>query len=451
MSEEFKRDSWIIPDPISGEVHIHPQKLYEYLKKTRIFRKSDAGKIYMYKKGVYRLINISDLKTMVKMMLPVDYRKPKHWNAVVEEFKTDLSNVKEEKFNSEHLINFENGILNLSTGELIKHSSEYYFTRQIPCNYVPNLTFDDAPVFKKYIEKLVDNDYETIGFLMEFIGATLSNIMGARFKSMLLLVGAGNTGKTQLRELVMRILGEENCISIDMAKINDRFGASTLVGKRLAGSGDMAYVELSEINIIKNLTGGDTQFAEYKGKDGFSFKYEGLLWFNANKLPYFRGDRGDHVYSRFKIVRCSNVIPENERDPEILDKMLLEKEAIINIAITCLIKAIKRGYKFRESKSMIAERQQYEIENNSLLTFVQECCDIGSGTTRRSEFNCIYEIWCRKNYVKPERNRDIGSQLLKIFGISSHKSYGHFVYNISINEDIKEELLNTDYFSRNSH
>ena len=109
-------------------------------------------------------------------------------------------------------------------------------------------------------------------------------------------MGAGNTGKTQLRELTMNLLGRDNCVSIDMKKINERFGAAQLYQKRLAGSGDMSTVEISEMAVIKNLTGGDSLFAEYKGKDGFSFRYDGLLWFNANALPHFRGDRGEHVF-----------------------------------------------------------------------------------------------------------------------------------------------------------
>ncbi|MFQ9802377.1 MAG: hypothetical protein ACLR23_29660 [Clostridia bacterium] len=71
--------------------------------------------------------------------------------------------------------------------------------------------------------------------LLEYIGAILSNVKGWRFKKLLILVGAGNTGKTQLRELTMNLLGRENCISIDMKKINERFGACTVISKATCG------------------------------------------------------------------------------------------------------------------------------------------------------------------------------------------------------------------------
>ena len=129
----------------------------------------------------------------------------------------------------------------------------------------------------------------------------------------------------------------------------------------------MGFVTIDEVNTLKNLTGGDNLFAEFKGKDGFSFVYDGLLWFNTNKLPYFRRDRGKHVYERFMIVRCPNIIPKEKRDPQLLDKLLNEKEAIVSVAIEYLKQAIERGYQFTESEFMTCERDDYEIENNSLL------------------------------------------------------------------------------------
>lgn len=449
--EKIVQGDWVTKNPVTGEVMIHPQKLYETAKGTALFKISNQGNIYFYEHGHYRLLRMSEFKAMIKDNLPVEYRNRKHWESVVEEFKTDYADVNENDFNDdENIVNFKNGILDLTTGKLLKHDPKYLSTRQIPCAYNPDLTWNDAPVFKAYLDNLVSGDGQDMDFLMEYMGAIFSNVKGWRYKKLLILVGEGNTGKTQLRELVMNILGKENCISIDMAKINERFGPALLFRKRLAGSGDMAYVELTEVNTIKNLTGGDSLFAEFKGKDGFSFRYDGFLWFNANKLPYFRGDRGEHVYSRFIIVRCGNVIPENERDPRLLDKMLNEKEAIVSLAISYFKKTLEQ-YKFTEGESMEMERAQYELQNNSLLTFVNECCILQPDpseprkklSTKRSAFNWMYSKWCRLNMVKPERERDIAQQLERHFGIVAVKSNGIFDYPLAIKNDI-EAILTYD-------
>lgn len=243
---------------------------------------------------------------------------------------------------------------------------------------------------------------------------------------MLILVGEGNTGKTQIRELTMYLLGRENCVSIDMRKLNERFATAQLYRKRLAGSGDMSTVEIDEMSTIKNLTGGDSLFAEFKGKDGFSFRYDGLLWFNANSLPYFRGDRGQHVYDRFIIIKCENIIPPEKRDPQLIHKMMSEKDIIASIAIDKLKEAVDRGYKFSQSEEMMNIRKDYIIENNSLLTFVKDCfiyypdCHY----IKRADFNKYYKVWCAANRVYPERDREIGKQLKTHFGIDARKTHG---------------------------
>ena len=439
----FRDCPWIRIEA-DGKVKILRQDLYTYLKENLHLKISGNGNMYLYDSGCYRLISNNELKALIKEYLPVQFRNNKDWEAVWREFTTDFPDIKEEDFNCDekHIV-FKNGVLDISqkeTNTLENHSPKYLYTRKIPCNYTPGLTLDDAPVFKTYLDTLCGDDEQAKIFLLEFIGAIISNVKGWRFKKLLLLVGEGNTGKTQLREFVVNLLGKCNCISMDMAKLNERFASALLWRKRLAGSGDMGFVTIDEVNTLKNLTGGDNLFAEFKGKDGFSFVYDGLLWFNTNKLPYFRGDRGKHVYERFMIVRCPNIIPKEKRDPQLLDKLLNEKEAIVSVAIEYLKQAIERGYQFTESEFMTCERDDYEIENNSLLCFVSECCQIGNGYTRRSEFNKIYVQWCRINAVQPERSREIGNLLWKTYQLEASKRNGLYVYPLAIKDEELEEL-----------
>jgi phage/plasmid-associated DNA primase len=99
------------------------------------------------------------------------------------------------------------------------------------------------------------------------------------------MVGPGDTGKSQLKSLVERLLGNGNYVGIDMKEIEARFGTSNLYGKRLAGSSDMSFLTVDELKTFKKCTGGDSLFAEFKGQNGFEFTYNGLLWFCMNRLP----------------------------------------------------------------------------------------------------------------------------------------------------------------------
>lgn len=425
-----------------GKLEVSRQILYTYLKSNLKMKISDKGNIFLYESNVYRQLSVREFKFLIKDHIPVEIRTNHDWEAVWKEFSTDNPDVNETEFDSdENLIGFENGVLDLETGKLMDYDESLLLTRSVACKYLANKTLDEAPIFKAYLDTLCTGCAEEMDFLLEYMGGILSNVQGWRFKKLLILVGEGNTGKTQIRELTMNLLGRTNCVSIDMKKINERFGAAQLYRKRLAGSGDMSTVEISEMNVIKNLTGGDSLFAEYKGKDGFSFRYDGLLWFNANELPHFRGDRGNHVYKRFSIIRCNNIIPEADRDPQLLDKMMREKDVIASVAVDKFKLAMDRGYKFSESYNMKKSIKNYQIENNSLLMFMNDCCIVNADCkgVKRSEFNALYKKWCAANRVLPERDRDIGKQLMDYFHIEAKKSYGHFYYPIEIKDEIWEE------------
>lgn len=442
--DEIMQSKWVARNA-DGKVYIVTQELYKYLHDFVHLITTDSGNIYLYDgSGVWKRITPNTCKGIIKEFLPIRYRTYRHWNSIFEEFMTDLSDVEEKDFNSdENIINFQNGILDLRAMELKPHSHEHLTTIQIPCEYKPNLTWDSCPTFQKYLTDLLGNDTDTKTFLLQVIGLVCSNIFCWRLKKILLLVGDGNTGKSILRELTMRLIGLENCVSIELKRLGERFGSSALYGKRLAGSGDLGVVELSDVELLKQASGGDELYAEFKGKDSFSFRYDGLIWCNCNKLPYFRGDRGQWVYDRFCIVRCNNAIPPEKQDKHLLDKLLEEKEAIISIAIRKLTKVIQDGYRFTESESMRKERHDYSIENNSLLTFVNDCCELNHGKTLRSKFNQVYIAWCRLNRVQPERLRDIEPQLTKMFGISATKSGGYFEYPMVIRSEVIQEQEET--------
>ena len=103
---------------------------------------------------------------------------------------------------------------------------------------------------------LTDGDKAIEHLLLEFIGVCMSNIKGWRMKKALFLVGDGDTGKSQLKSLVERLLGKGNFIGIDLKEIEARFGTGAIYGTRLAGSSDMSFLSVDELKTFKKITGG---------------------------------------------------------------------------------------------------------------------------------------------------------------------------------------------------
>ena len=121
-----------------------------------------------------------------------------------------------------------------------------------------------------------------------------------------------------------------------------------------------------------------------------------------NRLPKFGGDDGKWVYNRIMAVNCPNAIPKDKQDKLLLDKMYAEREGIVYKAVMALQTVIKNGYRFSEPQSVEVARETYMAENNTVISFFDECmCPWENGiinshcTTGR--IYRVYQAWCREN------------------------------------------------------
>lgn len=361
---------------------------------------------YVYDGGVYKLYADEMFKGCIKQFIE-DYDpelvKIRDVNEAFQHIITDRNYISQDDLNArEDIINFRNGLLVVNENELrlVDHNPQIYSTIQIPCRWRDERSA--TPVFEQYMKTLTNGDNAVARLLLQFMGCCISNVKGWRMKKSLFLVGDGDTGKSQLKSLVERLLGKGNFIGTDLDEIEARFGTGTIYGTRLAGSSDMGFMTVDELKTFKMLTGGDSVFAEFKGIQGFEFTYNGLLWFCMNRLPKFGGDDGKWVYNRIMVVNCPNVIPPERQDKQLLDKMYNECEGIMYLAVRALQKVIRNGYRFDEPESVSQAREAYMAENSTVLSFFEECMikrpdgKIRDSATTGKVYK-VYREWCGDN------------------------------------------------------
>ena len=388
----------------------------EHLKYVLVRDSGKQGLLkYVYDGGCYKLYSSDMLLGIIKQYI-ADYDeelvKMGKVNEALQHIVTDLDYIGQDELDSaEDFINFQNGLLKISADELklLPHSPGIISTIQIPCDWKGKETA--TPVFDKYMHTLTNGNEDVKQLLLEFMGACISNVKGWRMKKSLFLVGDGNTGKSQLKSLVERLLGKGNFIGIDLKEIEARFGTGAVYGTRLAGSSDMSFLTVDELKTFKKMTGGDSLFAEFKGQQSFEYTYGGLLWFCMNRLPKFGGDDGQWVYDRILVVNCLNVIPPELQDKQLLDKMYAERDGIVYKAVKALQTVISNGYRFSEPQSVTEARRIYQCSNNTVIGFFDECmCPWHDGrinyhSTTGRIFK-VYQAWCKDNnqgYAKTAR------------------------------------------------
>lgn len=402
--------------------------------------------------GVYNEVSDDIFRGAIKDKLPQELQYPNIIEEIFKLIKMESSIYKpiEEINADENIVNCKNGILHLDTKELTPHTPDIFSTFQIKFDYLGE--HPKQPENEYFLNFLVDLSNKNAGvmqLLVEFAGLTFSNIKGHRTKKALFLVGKGDSGKSKFRDLLTNIVGSEYSSSADLETIEARFGGYQLLGKRIAGASDMKFTTVNQLEMFKQLTGGDPIFAEKKGFDGFSSTYNGVLCFCTNKMPKFGGDKGEHVYNRCIIVECNNVIPPDKQDVHILDKMLTEGDYIFTLCINAVCELMKRNYRFEIPDVCKQALAQYEVDNDTVLSFIEECTErqpidtIGNGL-RTSDVHRIYSAWCAENKEKALGRTLFYARLSELGYGEKRKSNGYEYYTAF---KVKQSIIN-EYYPR---
>lgn len=461
----FHRSVMGCPDFIrfreKGQPYVHVPALAEHVRRSlRYLLVRNNGKegmlIYVYRDGCYQLYSADMMYGEIKQFIAdhdPEMVRMGDVASVYQHITTDLNYVGQDLLDAdESIINFQNGLLRVTGDslELLPHSPDVYSTIQLPCRWTGKE--EPTPVFDSYLGTLTDHDRGLQDLLYECMGVSVSNVKAYRMKKALFMVGDGDTGKSQIRALTERLLGRGNFIGIDLGGIEARFGTGAIYGTRLAGSSDMSFLSVDELKVFKAVTGGDSVFAEFKGRQAFSFTYNGFLWFCMNRLPKFGGDNGKWVYDRIMIVRCRNVIPPEEQDRLLLDKMYMERDGIVYKAVLALQQVIRNGYRFSEPQSVLDERERYMAENNTVISFYEECMCMRPGgkiadSCTTGKVYDVYKAWCADNnngYAKTAKEfreilaAHVGSTVQEMI---THTKKGNFYMAYTLTEDAKEQYF----------
>lgn len=294
------------------------------------------------------------------------------------------------------IINVRNGLYNVLDGSVRQHTPAYFGTVQISATYAPEAK---CPAFLRFLHSILDE--AEIRLMQEIFGYLLIPVNKAQ-KSFV-FVGAPNAGKSTLLSVAQEILlGSENVSNIPWQSLGDRFNKAELFGKLANIFADLPSKNIDDNGMFKALTGEDYITAERKNKDPFSFRPYARLLFSCNEIPKNYGDRSDGFYRRLIIIRFDRSVPQEQRDPNLREKLAVERDGILTWALEGLRRLIDNFYVFSETEKTRAELTRYRVESNSVLSFVEECCELApDAETVREEMFAKYKEYCHNAGLKP--------------------------------------------------
>lgn len=412
--EAFKKQSFF-----KGTKFLH-DKFAQYLKSNYHIIRND-GNLLIYKEGVYEYSFRDIERVMVKEISSLKNAQRKE---VLNHLDLICNDVESSSIN---LIAFRNGVLNISTGELIPFGAEHIITNKIDWDYNPN-AYDELA--DKTLDRIACDDPEIRAILEEMIGACFYRSNTLAGGKAFILTGEGANGKSTFISVLHKILGDENVSALDLKNLNERFSTVRLY-KKLANIGDDISEEFNaDVSTFKKITTGDRIEAEEKGQPKFEFNPYCSLVFSANTIPRIK-DKTGAAQRRLLIIPFNAKLTEETLganfDPQITWK--LQKQEAIEYFIKIGIEGLKRvlqNKKFTSSTKVQQELNDYAERNNPILSFIKDCEDEEIGITNEpvGEVYEKYQGYCIRNGYTALAKNEFSKQIQRNMNIESKKLKG---------------------------
>lgn len=377
-----------------GSLRFIPGLLADHIAKT-VHAFYGASSYFFYAEGVYTAQEDLAASAKVRGFLIPRYATMHAIQDTVGQWRMLIRKPVREINSNPFIINVKNGLYNVLDGSFKAHTSEYQSTVQLNARYDDSAT---CPQFLKFLGSVLpDTEHDLI---QEILGYLLIPINKAQ-KSFV-FTGAPNAGKSTLLSVAQDVLlGRDNVSNIPWQSLSDRFKTAELFGKLANIFADLPSKSVDDNGMFKALTGEDYITAERKNKDPFSFRPYARMVFSCNEMPRNYGDRSDGFFRRLVIIRFDKSIPESERDPDLRDKLSVERDGIFMWALAGLRRLIANSYRFAETARTRTELRKYKVESNSALSFAEECCLVSvDAECMREDLFQAYREYCHKNGLK---------------------------------------------------
>lgn len=388
-----------------GGVRFLPGVLAEHMaKEVQAFY--SAEQYYVYKDGVYLAASDLEAKSLVRSRLIARYTSLGNIVDADGQWRMLIIKPLRELNSNPYILNVKNGLYNVLNDSFAPHTPEYLSTVQLNVNYTPNA---ECPRFQQFLTESLDA--EEIPLVQEMLGYFLIPVNKAQ-KSFV-IVGEPGAGKSKLLLTLNEILlGQQNVSNIPWQNLNERFKTAELFGKLANIFADLPTKNIDDNGIFKALVGEDFLTAERKNKDPFTFQPYARLLFSCNTIPRNYGDKSEGFYRRLIIIRFSKPVPQERQDAALLDKFAAEADGIFMFAVEGLKRLIQNRYRFSETENTKAELQRYRIDSNSVLSFVEETCELTSdGETERTELFMKYKEYCNNAGLSPVSQKNFNKDL----------------------------------------
>lgn len=410
--------------------------------------KRNDESIYMYNGIYYNVLRKNDLKKIIyKFMVDnniLDAFKTNVINDIIQSLKSNFNIETVEMDNYDNLLNVNNGIVNIETGELVPHSDKYNFSYVIDVDYDPKA--QDCTYFLGLLSKIFNNENDTISNICRIGGYLL--YPKNEIEKMFFFLGDGANGKSILLEIYKLFFPKKNisCLSLQQLS-SDSFLRSQLLKSRVNVASETKGGKIDSEE-LKKIVSGEPITVNVKYDEPINFIPFTKIIIASNTKPYFN-DTSHGIMRRLHIIEFKSIFMDKEEydkefdhekrniylkihKKEIFKNIDKEKSSIFNLFLKFLKDLKEKDWVLPETLNTKIIKEEYMEKADIMGTFLREYYEIKKEDDPSPDLDVKdifkeFREWYCNNFEEKKFNHStvgIGLKIKSIFRVNSIKFYG---------------------------
>lgn len=281
-----------------------------------------SGEFFRYTGKVWEKVDAEDIESAMVNFFDENRLgySDRTISTVIKTFKIQLPKMGTQ---AQELIAFNNGTLNRTTLEFLPHYRENWLMSYIPHEYLNSA--QNTPYFDKWLEFVSGGKESKKNAILAALYAVLTNRND--WQLFFEVTGDGGSGKSVFANIATLLAGEQNTESGRLVDLDEPRGRESFVGKTLLICPEQSRYG-GDGGGLKSITGGDPVNIDPKHRTKFKAVIPAVVLIVNNEATRFT-ERSGGIERRRVIFHFDKVVPENERDPNFMDKIEREVGGII--------------------------------------------------------------------------------------------------------------------------
>jgi putative DNA primase/helicase len=289
-----------------------------------------------------------------------------------------------------YLLNVANGTLDLRTRTLRANDPRDRITRVCRGAYQPAVKPGEWHQFLATIlPDVAERDY-----LQRVIGQA---VFGAVREHLFpVLTGTGANGKGTAYGAIVHAMGDYAAVIDPQILMESERGTGgpelmQLFGARLVVGSETNEGKQLDAALMKRLSGGDQITARNLYQPPITWDPSHQLLYVTNHLPKVKGN-DPAVWRRVKVIPFDVVVPDEQRDAALPDRLQLEADAILTWAVAGWFAYEDQGG-MGEPDAVLRATDGYQTDSDPVKRFTQDYCVTGPHVYARTRE--LFDAWTR--------------------------------------------------------